>query len=90
MAITDIPILSMLRTRMQWNQVRQEVLAENIANADTPNFQAHDLAEPEADVASQQLLAVLRDPHQVELDVKTRVGCATVVLHPYVILERVA
>jgi flagellar basal-body rod protein FlgB len=47
MAITDIPILSMLRTRMQWNQVRQEVLAENIANADTPNFQAHDLAEPD-------------------------------------------
>jgi flagellar basal-body rod protein FlgB len=47
MAITDIPILSMLRTRMQWNQVRQEVLAENIANADTPNYQAKDLAEPD-------------------------------------------
>ena len=47
MAITDIPILSMLRTRMQWHQVRQEVLAENIANADTPNFQARDLAQPD-------------------------------------------
>ncbi len=47
MAISDIPILSMLRTRMQWNQVRQEVLAENIANADTPNYQARDLAPPD-------------------------------------------
>ncbi len=40
MAITDIPILSMLRTRMQWAQERQRVLAENVANADTPNYRA--------------------------------------------------
>lgn len=43
MAITDIPIFSMLRTRMHWNQERQRVLAENVANADTPNFRPHDL-----------------------------------------------
>lgn len=46
MAITDLPILSMLRTRLQWAQERQRVLAENVANADTPNFQARDLAPP--------------------------------------------
>ena len=40
MPITDIPILSMLRERMQWHQARQQVLAENVANADTPNYQA--------------------------------------------------
>ena len=44
MAITDIPILSMLRTRLQWSQERQRVLAENVANADTPNYRARDLA----------------------------------------------
>jgi flagellar basal-body rod protein FlgB len=44
MPISDIPILSMLRTRMQWHQERQRVLAENVANADTPNYQARDLA----------------------------------------------
>jgi flagellar basal-body rod protein FlgB len=44
MPISDIPILSMLRTRMQWHQVRQQVLAENVANADTPNYHARDLA----------------------------------------------
>ena len=37
---------------------------------DRPN----DLAEPEADFAPEQLLAVLRDPHQVELDVEVGVG----------------
>ena len=39
MPISDIPILSMLRERMQWHQERQRVLAENVANADTPNYQ---------------------------------------------------
>src|SRR5436190_9279813 len=43
MPISDIPIFSMLRTRMQWHQERQKVLAENVANADTPNFRTRDL-----------------------------------------------
>src|SRR5690242_19467805 len=46
MAIADIPILSMLRTRMDWGQQRQRVLAENVANADTPQFRPRDLAQP--------------------------------------------
>ena len=47
MPITDIPILSMLRQRMEWHQERQRVLAENVANADTPNYHARDLAPPD-------------------------------------------
>ena len=43
MPVSDIPLFSMLRTRMQWHQERQKVLAENVANADTPNFRARDL-----------------------------------------------
>ena len=46
MPITDIPILSMLRTRMEWHQERQRILAENVANADTPNYRPRDLAPP--------------------------------------------
>ena len=53
MPITDIPILSMLRTRMQWHQERQRVLAENVANADTPNYRARDLAPPNFEHALQ-------------------------------------
>ena len=43
MPISDIPIFSMLRTRMQWHQERQRVLAENVSNADTPRFRPRDL-----------------------------------------------
>lgn len=46
MAITDVPILSMLRTRLNWNQERQKVLAENVANSDTPNYRGRDLVAP--------------------------------------------
>jgi flagellar basal-body rod protein FlgB len=45
MALTDIPILSMLRTRMEWHQARQQVLAENVANADTAGYRARDLSQ---------------------------------------------
>lgn len=51
MPITDIPALSMLRTRMQWHQERQRVLAENIANSDTSGFKPRDLVEPNFDRA---------------------------------------
>jgi flagellar basal-body rod protein FlgB len=44
MPLSDIPILSMLRTRMEWHAERQRILAENVANADTPNYQAKELA----------------------------------------------
>jgi flagellar basal-body rod protein FlgB len=46
MALSDIPILSMLRTRMEWQQARQKVLAENVANADTAGYRPRDLVEP--------------------------------------------
>jgi flagellar basal-body rod protein FlgB len=49
MTISNIPLFSMLRTRMQWHQERQRILAENVANADTPRFQPRDLAPPSLD-----------------------------------------
>ena len=45
MAIGDLNFFSMLRSKMQWHQTRQKVLAENIANADTPGYQARDLSK---------------------------------------------
>jgi flagellar basal-body rod protein FlgB len=47
MGLVDIPIVAMLRTRLQWAQERQRVLAENVANADTPGFRPHDLTQPD-------------------------------------------
>jgi flagellar basal-body rod protein FlgB len=56
MPISEFPIFSMLRTRMQWHQERQRLLAENVANANTPNFKPRDLAAPQfnrAEVAAR-------------------------------------
>ena len=44
MAITDLPLFSMLRTRMQWHQERQRLLAENVSNSDTQGYRPRDLA----------------------------------------------
>ncbi|HEY0329240.1 MAG TPA: flagellar basal body rod protein FlgB [Rhodopseudomonas sp.] len=46
MPINDLPVLSALRTKMQWHQERQKVLADNIANSDTPGFKPRELIEP--------------------------------------------
>jgi flagellar basal-body rod protein FlgB len=60
MPITDIPILSMLRQRMEWHQERQRLLAENVANADTPNYRARDLAPPDFSHEMQAALTLDR------------------------------
>ena len=39
----DIPIFSMLKSRLGYLSDRQKVIAENIANANTPHYRAHDL-----------------------------------------------
>ncbi len=65
MAISDLPVLSALRTKMQWHQERQRVLSENVSNSDTPNFKPRDLVEPKFDASgaatgSMASLAMMR------------------------------
>jgi flagellar basal-body rod protein FlgB len=55
MAISDIPIFAMLRTRMQWHQQRQQVLAQNVANSDTPSYRPQDLVEPKFELSAPGL-----------------------------------
>jgi flagellar basal-body rod protein FlgB len=43
MPINSLSLLSMLKTHMHWQQARQKVLAEDVANADTPGFRPRDL-----------------------------------------------
>ena len=39
----DLKLVGFLKAKMQWHQARQRVLAENVANADTPGYRAGDL-----------------------------------------------
>jgi len=43
MELTDLPMFGLVRRRMSWLNQRQQVLSQNIANADTPKYRSHDL-----------------------------------------------
>jgi flagellar basal-body rod protein FlgB len=45
MSVADLPLFSVLKSRMRWLEERQKVLAENVANADTPRYRARDLKQ---------------------------------------------
>ncbi len=46
MAINDLPLLSQIKGRLSWLDERQRVIAENVANADTPGYVGRDLNQP--------------------------------------------
>lgn len=45
MGISNLQIFGALKQRMQWHQTRQGLLAENVANAETPGYRGRDLKE---------------------------------------------
>jgi len=66
LSITDLPLFSMLRTRMQWHQERQRVLAQNVANSDTRDFKPRDLAPLQFEPAGSGTAAMtLRRPEGI-------------------------
>jgi len=57
-AITDLPLFSMLRTRMQWHQERHRLLAENVSNSDTHGYRPRDLAPLQFDRTMPTLTSI--------------------------------
>jgi flagellar basal-body rod protein FlgB len=51
----DMPLLAAIKGRMQYHQARQKVLAENVANADSPGFRPRDLKPFDAMLAMQRM-----------------------------------
>lgn len=45
MGLLDMPVFSALTDKMRWHQARQGLLAENVANAETPGYKGRDLAQ---------------------------------------------
>jgi flagellar basal-body rod protein FlgB len=43
MSISGIPLFTALTEKMKWHQARQGLLAENVANAETPGYRGRDL-----------------------------------------------
>ncbi len=51
MRLDDIPLFSAIRGQLSWLDSRQRVIAQNVANSDTPGYAARDLKTP-ADFAA--------------------------------------
>ena len=47
MSLDSIPMFAILKDKMNWHQTRQNLLAQNVANADTPGYRARDLEKPD-------------------------------------------
>lgn len=45
MGLMDMPVFTALADKMRWHQARQGLLAENVANAETPGYRGRDLAQ---------------------------------------------
>jgi flagellar basal-body rod protein FlgB len=46
MGVADIPLLSQIKGRMSWLDERQRLIAQNVANSDTPGYVGRDLKAP--------------------------------------------
>ena len=46
MGVADIPLLSQIKGRMTWLDERQRLIAQNVANSDTPGYVGRDLNAP--------------------------------------------
>ena len=57
MDIADIPLFAMLRSRLGYLSDRQRIIAENVANADTPSYGPRDLKPFSFQVSAAQSAA---------------------------------
>jgi flagellar basal-body rod protein FlgB len=56
MDLSSSGLFGMMTDRMTWLTARQRVLAENVVNADTPNYKPRDLVEPDFKTTLQQVM----------------------------------
>jgi flagellar basal-body rod protein FlgB len=52
--IGDLPLLAAIKGRMQYHQSRQKLLAENVANSDSPGYKPRDLKPFDMALAAQR------------------------------------
>ena len=74
MSMPDIPLLSMLKTRMTWLSQRQDTLTQNVANADTPGYVAHDLKALDFSQALRQSSALSQSASQLMVTDARHIG----------------
>ena len=53
MDLNSIPLFEIMKGKLNYHSQRQSILAQNVANADTPGYQAKDLAAPDFKAMAQ-------------------------------------
>lgn len=61
----DIGLFRLAERRMAWIDQRQTVLAQNVANANTPGYKATDVASFDASLVERTLALTLTAPNQL-------------------------
>ena len=81
MDLTSVPLLEVLQKRMSWLSARQNVLSQNVANADTPGYSAIDLKpidfaqELKNSTAAPKLSGLaVTDPHHIAVSTNSTSG----------------
>lgn len=76
MNYSKLPLLSMIKNRMSYLNARQETLAQNIANADTPGYRPMDVVEPTFEETLGQTLKMQQTSamHQGAVNVSSKEG----------------
>ncbi len=63
---TDIGLFRLAEKRLNWVEQRQQVLAQNIANAYTPDYKSRDLSPFQSSLAEQGAPMARTDPAHLE------------------------
>ena len=63
----DVPLLALLRQDLSFNSERQRVIANNVANANTPGFTAQDLDRAEFERAVSDVMSQRRSDNGLRL-----------------------
>jgi flagellar basal-body rod protein FlgB len=86
MDLANLPLFSAITKKMNWLTSRQRVLAENIANVDTPRYKAADLRpldfRDELAQFQTRLQPVATDPHHLGGTVLASASAAETLEHP--------
>lgn len=72
MGVSNIPLFTALTEKMKWHQARQGLLAENVANAETPGYRGSDLKafgfeEHMRDLSTSRIAAVRTDAAHIAI-----------------------
>jgi len=80
MTLNDIPLFAMLKGKMSYTNQRQTLIAQNVANADTPGYVPRDMKPMNFDQAvknaqsSSALAAVRTNPGHLQLSQSSASG----------------